>query len=381
MQSVTNNGAWSVAPEERPGNGEVLVLSTKEAEGLISTSECYDAIEIAYRELGTATAQYIPRRRMYIPLGDPEGQLYYWHNNIPGAVPHFNTVALRVDSAQVRSHEVNGLYRMDFPGDFAGFVLLFYLDTREIYGIVHDHALSALRVAATSAVVSKRLARPESEVMGLFGAGEQAKAQLMAHLDILPRLREVRLFITSEDRRRSAAEELASLSGVEVVPVDHPKEAVSGCDVVTTATNSSDPVFDGKWLEPGQHVNTMIGSDFFIKRREIDDEAIRRSDLVVVNSRPQAQIEQQPQIWGPVRNGWIDWDDVHEVADLVVQRINGRSHSDQITMHDNNVGMGVQFAATGAILVSNARAASKGTTIPTDLFMTRRSNPDEVYAP
>jgi alanine dehydrogenase len=363
----------------RPGAGEVLIISTKEAQGLISPEECYEAMEIAYSELGRGIAQYIPRRRMYIPLDKPDH--YYWHNNIPGVVPHYNTVALRIDSAQVRAHEVNGLYRMDFPGDFAGFVLLFYLDTRELYAVIHDHALSAIRVAATSAIASKRLARPESEVMGLFGAGEQAKAQLLAHTSIFPKLKKVKLYVTTESKRAQAAKELSELSGIEVEPVNHPKDAVSGCDIVTTATNSSDPVFSGEWLEPGQHVNTMIGSDFFIKRREIDDETVRRAEIIVINTRLQAQIEEQPQMWGPVRKGWIKWENVYDLGDLVNRKVNGRSHNTQITLHDNNVGMGIQFAASGAILAQNAREKGVGTTIPADLFMTRRSSQDEVFAP
>jgi len=95
-------------------------------------------------------------------------------------VPAFNTMALRVDSARVRLHEVNGQQRMDFPGDFAGFVILFRIDTREPYAIVHDHALSPVRVAATSAIVSRRLAGASPTTMGLFGAGEQARAQIAA---------------------------------------------------------------------------------------------------------------------------------------------------------------------------------------------------------
>jgi len=360
-------------------SNDVLVINTREAEGLLSPQECYSAIETAYMELGRGIAQYIPRRRMFIPLERPNH--YYWHNNIPGAVPYFNTVALRIDSAQVALTERDGKYRYEFPGDFAGFVLLFRLDTRELYAIVHDHALSALRVAATSAVASKRLVRPNPETMGLFGAGEQAIAQLLAHAALFPSLKQIKLFITTEANRNRAAQHLSELSGLEVIPVTSPEDVVRGSDFVTTATNSAEPVLKGKWLEPGQHVNTMIGGDFFVKRQEIDDECIRKADLIVVNSRLQAQIEEQPEFAGPIRKGWITWDNVHDLGDLVTQKINGRSNSEQITVHDNNVGMGVQFAAVGPLLVDKARENGIGTWLPGDLFMTRRSSEGEVFAP
>ena len=290
--------------------GQVLVINTHEAEGLLSPEECYTAVETAFMELGRGIAQYIPRRRMFIPLEQPDR--YYWHNNIPGAVPYYNTVALRVDSAQVALTERDGKYRYEFPGDFAGFVLLFHLDTRELYAIVHDHALSALRVAATSAVASSRLVRPNPEIMGLFGAGEQAIAQLLAHSTLFPSLKKVKLYITTVDNRSRAAKHLSELSGLDVIPVAHPEEAVKGSDFISTATNSAEPVLKGNWLEAGQHINTMIGGDFFVKRQEIDDECIRRADLVVVNTRLQAQLEEQPEFAGPIRKGWITWDHVHD---------------------------------------------------------------------
>ena len=46
---------------------------------------------------------------------------------------------------------------------------------------------------------------------------------------------------------------------------------------MTTATNSNEPVFDGDWLDGGTHVNTMIGSDYFLPRRETDEKTVLKS--------------------------------------------------------------------------------------------------------
>jgi alanine dehydrogenase len=357
---------------------EVLVLTNADMEGLLTIHECIDAVETAFRQLGQNVARTIPRSRIYLPLdGAGPGDTYYWFNNIPGAVPAFNTMALRIDSAQVRIREVAGLRRMEWPGDFAGLVLLFRLDTRELYGIVHDHYLSPLRVAATTAIGAKYLARSDARVLGLFGAGEQAKAKLLAACAVRP-VERVKLYITTAERRRQAAAELARLAGVEVEPVGHPREAVEGCDMVFCATNSNDPVFDGTWLQPGTHVVHNIGSDFFVKRQEIDEETVRRAGVVVVNLKQQVALDEQPALVNAIRRGYLAWADIHELGELVIRKIHGRSNDYEITLHDNNVGMGIQFAAVGALVVEKARAQGRGTRLPLDLFMTRREG---VYAP
>ena len=152
--------------------------------------------------------------------------------------------------------------------------------------------------------------------------------------------------------------------------MDHPREAVEGCDIVTTATSSNEPVFQGEWLEAGAHVNTMIGSDYFLPRRETDDETVLRSDIIVVNSRTSVRLDKQPELYLHLRRGTLGWDDIHEMGDLLVKRnIHGRSTGSQITYHNNNVGMGIQFAALGRLIYERAREHGRGTELDPRFFM------------
>ena len=118
----------------------VLVLTSKETEKLITMGECLRAMEDAFWELGPGIAQVIPRRRIITPR--PDRRSWHWLNVIPGAVPRFNVAAVRIDSATMTFPEVNGRIRMEFPGHFAGFVLLFDLTTCELLCIYHDHYVS-----------------------------------------------------------------------------------------------------------------------------------------------------------------------------------------------------------------------------------------------
>jgi ornithine cyclodeaminase/alanine dehydrogenase-like protein (mu-crystallin family) len=187
--------------------------------------------------------------------------------------------------------------------------------------------------------VTVRLARDDAKVMGLFGSGTQAILQVECHCAVMG-LQEVRLYSTRKERRENIARQMSQVVSARVIPVDHPREAVEGCDIVTTATNSNEPVFDGEWLQPGAHVNTMIGSDSFLPRRETDEKTVLRSDIIVVNSKESIKLDQQPELYPLLRRGVLDWDDICEVGDLLVKKkIHGRSSASQITYHNNNVGM------------------------------------------
>ncbi|HLI26762.1 MAG TPA: ornithine cyclodeaminase family protein [Chloroflexota bacterium] len=356
---------------------DVLVLTNADMEGLLTMEECIAVTEVAFRELGHHVAQVIPRRRIHLPQPGQE-RLWYWLNVIPGAVPAFDTAAVRLDSAQIRFRTVAGVNRMEFPGDFAGFVLLFSLRDRILKGIVHDHYLSPLRVGSTTGVAAKYLAREDATTLGIFGTGEQARAQVAAICAVRP-IRQVKVWSLRPENRARFAEEIGRTFNVDARPAASARDAVQGSDVVITATNSADPVFDGHWLEPGTHLVGMIGANRFDQRRELDDEAVGRCDLIVVNLKEQIEIDQQPELLSPLRKGRIHWEQIHELGELCTGRIPGRTTATQITHHNNNVGMGIQFAAVGDLVLKKARAAGRGTRLPLELFMTRRG--ESVYAP
>ena len=351
----------------------VLVLTNKDMEGLLTMDECIRACEEAFWEFGHGIAQVIPRRRIHTPLR--ETGTWHWLNVIPGVVPKFNLAAVRLDSAQLRFREVGGRTRMDFPGAFAGFVLLFDLKTRELVCIYHDHYVSPIRVAATSAIGVKYMARENAQTLGVVGTGVQAEPKVEAIALVRP-IRLVKAYSTNRENRKKFAEKLEKRLGIEVKAVDEPRAVVQGSDIVVAVTNSAEPVFNGEWLEEGTHVISTIGANRFDQRREIDDETVRRSSLVVVNLKEQVEIDQQPELMSPIRKGYLRWEDIHELGDVVTGKIVGRRRASEITHHNNNVGMGIQFAAAGAVIYEKARKEGRGTELPLELFMTPREGED-----
>lgn len=358
----------------------VLVLTNEEAAGLLDMKEAIGLMREAYHDFGSRRAQVIPRQRLYVPEPGYDDPTWFWLNVIPGIVPCHGVAAIRLNAAHTTYRREGGGTRQTIPGDFSGFVLVWDIATRELLGIVHDHAVSPLRVGATTGVAAEYLARDNAETLGILGAGKQARAQVEAMLCVRPGIREVKVFSPTRDNRERFAGTVAAEFGIDARAVDDAEAAVADTDVVIAATNSADPVVFGRWLTDGAHVISMVGASKFDGRREIDDEVARRAEVIVVNLREQVELDQQADILMPVRAGLTSWDNIHELGDLCIGAMRGRTSSSQITLHSNNVGMGIQFASVCKRVLEIARERGVGTELPSDLFMTRRGAGEE-YAP
>jgi alanine dehydrogenase len=354
----------------------VLVLKNDQMENLLPMSEEIEAIEQAFVELGQGKAMNAPRARLRTPWKEEGGQYYF--NNIMGLVPGVKSMALRIDSSFSRQIEVDGSKRRVYPGDFIGLVMLFDMDTCEILALMDDHFISTMRVGATSAVASKYLARKNSKVMALLGSGEQAKTQVTAHA-VVHKLAQVKVYSPTKKNRERFATELSEETGIDVVAVDSAEQAIRGSDIVTAATNTVDPVIQGKWVEPGMHLNSIVGGDGFLPRKELDDEAIKKADLIVVGYKPQIFLDKQAEFHDRLECGLVKAEDLHELGELLNGKCRGRENDKEITFFKNNTGMGIQFAATARKMYEKAREKGIGTELPLDLFMTKRG--DKLFSP
>jgi len=354
----------------------VLVLKNEQIEGLVPMAEEIEVIEQAFRELGEGVAMNSPRARLRVPWKEEGGQYYF--NNLMGLVPGMKSMALRIDSSFSKEVQVAGAKRRIYPGDYIGLVFLFDMDTCELLAIMDDHVISTMRVGATSGVATKYLARKDASVMGLLGSGEQAHTQLTAALAVRP-LKKVKIFSPTRENREKFAREMSAECKTEIVPVASAEEAIRGSDIVTAATNTVEPVVVGRWLEEGAHVNSIVGGDGYLPRRELDDEAIKRAGLIVVGYKAQIFLDRQAEFAERLERGMVKPDDLHELAELLTGKCRGRKSEKEITLFKNNTGMGIQFAATARKVYEKARENGIGAELPLELFMTRRGG--KAYSP
>jgi ornithine cyclodeaminase/alanine dehydrogenase-like protein (mu-crystallin family) len=134
-------------------------------------------------------------------------------------------------------------------------------------------------------------------------------------------------------------------------------------------TDASEPVFFGEWFSPGQHVTSVLGGNtprdsqgrpLKSPRRDLDDEAIRRSDILVINSRAQAEQDWQGDIVVPIEKGIVGWQRIYELSELVGGKVQGRKDARQITLYKNNGAQGVADVALAAFAANKAREKGLG---------------------
>src|SRR5437870_7633614 len=227
---------------------------------------------------------------------------------------------------------------MDFPSPLKrswGFVLLFSLPTGEPLALVHEFSLSAIRMGATTGIANRALAKKEAEVVGIFGTGDEARTNVAA-ICAVRKIESVKGYSSTREHRDRFAEEMTETVNVEVQPVSSPEAVVKGSDIVMCATNSSQPVFDGNWLEPGQLVTTIANTDGVHRRTEADATTMMRSDFIVLNNRETAITNQQRELLDLIEGNKFGWDKVCELGQVLTGQHPGRINQQQIIYYKSN---------------------------------------------
>lgn len=352
----------------------MILLNNEEVEKALTPRDAIGATETIYRELAEGKAINRPRSQTYMPVESKENPGFrYRFKSQEGSGVTSGVWALRITSDMAGFSYTAGVKRRRIlpvatGKRYCGLVILFDLEHIEPIAVMPDGVIQKVRVAALSVVGARCLAPPKPKVLGLFGSGWQAGA----HLEFLCseyRFEKIKVFSPNQEHCREFCAKMSAQLGQKIEPVDSPRHAVEGSDFVQAATAAWDAVFDGHLVEKGMYVASIGGSDASNKRREIDDETIRRADLYVVHSKEVARLDQSPDVWEIAQRGIKSWESIGEVQDLVAGNIKGRTSADQITVFNNNTGAGTQFAAVGAAVLKRARSMGLGREIPTEWFL------------
>jgi ornithine cyclodeaminase len=314
----------------------VRYLTDGDVERLVGVAEARVAVERAFRSFGQARAAVQARCRTAVGVAAGDVKL-----STLGAVLSDDGVL----GAKVYS---------TVGGRFSFLVVLFAADDGRRLAVLESDTLTRLRTGAASALAAEHLAAPGARRLALFGAGALARAHAAALAEVLP-LVEIRVV-----GRRGApvafAREIEAATGVPTCATTDPAAALDGADVVVTATRSTTPVFEGGLVRPGVHL-CAVGTSR-TDARELDDTALARCDRIVVEWKEQARAEAGGLVHA-VASGARSWDDVAELADVLLDRAPGRAGPDEVTLYQS-VGIGLEDVAVAAVAWRRAEVEGIG---------------------
>jgi alanine dehydrogenase len=237
-------------------------------------------------------------------------------------------------------------------------VILFDPDDGSILSIMDGGHITGMRTAAVCGVAAKYMARPDAEVLGLFGAGTQGRTHVEAINEVRP-LKLVKVYDPILGKASEFAKEVGVKLGIEMTEAKDPEAAVTGSDMISVTARTSAPVFDGRWLEKGTHV-TSIGSHGPTVQ-EIDSKTVAMAK-VVVDSKD-AILAEGGDILVPIGEGAISEDHIYaELGDLITGVKPGRTSEDEITLY-KSVGLALQDAAAAARAYRVAEEMGIGSTV------------------
>jgi ornithine cyclodeaminase/alanine dehydrogenase-like protein (mu-crystallin family) len=311
----------------------VLLLTEEDVRQVLTMEMALEAVEDGLRKMALDEAMNIPRAR----------------TQTDHAMQH-------VMSASAKSLGVMGYKAYTTSRKGAYFhVAIFDGKTGALQSLMQADYLGQMRTGAASGVATQYMARMDASEVGLFGAGKQARTQLIAVCKVR-KIRRVQLYSLNEERRRLFAEEMSSVCDTEIEPVPRPEMAAEDKDIIITATTSREPVLNGHWIAEGTHINA-VGSNF-LGKAEIDAVTVRRCESIVVDSKDQARIEAGDFVQ-PLEDGSIHWADIHELGQVIVGRYTGRAHPQDVTLF-KSLGIAIEDIAVAARVYAKAQAAGIG---------------------
>lgn len=314
-----------------------LFLSENDVKNLLTVEMALEAVESAHRDLALGLAIDTPRARSRLP----QTVLHI----LQGALPAQGVIGYKAYTSNKSGNRF--------------LVHLFDAAMGQLKAVIEADFLGMMRTGAASGVAARWLARPDSRVAGVFGAGWQAEGHVRAICAALP-LERVKVFSRKADKLAAFCQRLSDVTGVAVVPAESAEETVRGSDLVGTVTTAALPLFDASWLEPGVHINAA-GSNSLI-RQELSESAIRRCDLVTVDAVPTALAE-AGDLLPLIEKGRLHARQLIELGEIIVGRHAGRAAAGQITLFESQ-GMAIQDLAVALRVLAAAESLGAGVDMP-----------------
>jgi alanine dehydrogenase len=317
---------------------EILWLAQEEVTSVMDMSSDMQVVERAFRQHGLGRVQMPPKSYLYYTAYN--GDL----RTMPAYLEEENITGVKI----VNVHPGNP--DRGLPTVMALIVLL-SPETGAPVAIMDGTYLTDVRTGAAGGIAAKYLARKDSKVIGLVGAGNQAKTQLEALCEAFePEL--VRVTSRTKESSEKFIREMADITPSEI-RYEENVEKVCDCDILVTTTPTRKPIVKAQWIKDGTHINA-IGADA-VGKEELDPELLIRSKVIVDDI---VQALHSGEVNVPLSKHYISENDIHaELGEVIVGLKPGRTSDEEITIFDST-GLAIQDVASAHLVYE--RAVSKG---------------------
>ena len=348
-----------------------VLFHSDEVDELIPFKEAVAIAENALRNLKSPAGVNAPRKRLNLHRDIAEGSFDTVLNIYAGGSAAYGALGAQV--ALHRKAIVGNMQRRPpYNPDQTELALIYDTDTGSLLGIManrprHVGGAADLRTPAVSLAGLDQFARRDARRVGIYGSGQQAYSTFVG-LTEMRKIESAKIYSPTVAHREGFARKISQRTGVSVCAVEAPELAACDVDIILCMTNTNVPVIDGSWLEEGQYIISVVGSNIELvksgniaaPRREIDDETLKRCSFIVALSKEQAIDSQQGDIYWPVQNRVIGWNKVVDISDVLTGKVKGRSDDNQIILYKNQGGQGIVDIALAKKCYDLAKQHGKG---------------------
>jgi ornithine cyclodeaminase/alanine dehydrogenase len=324
-----------------------LLLSRDDVARVLTMPMCIAAVEGAFAAL--ARGEAIMPQRAAMKVADHGGLFLGMPAYLAGGQEALGVKVVTVYPDNPQRHDL---------ATTLGTLMLCDPATGAVSAIMDAGYLTAVRTGAASGVATRYLARQDARSCVVFGAGVQARQQLVAVHHVRP-LEQVQVIDTSTDAAAAFARDLGAELDLPIEPTDDAEAAVGAADIVITASSSPTPLLKGAWLRPGTHINN-IGSHA-PTTRELDTDAVVRSHYVADHRA--ASLAEAGDLLIPIAEGAVTAEHIQaELGEVINGDAPGRTSADQITLF-KSCGVAVQDMSTARAVYDAAREQGLGTEV------------------
>ena len=320
---------------------QLLYLSQADVESVgLTMAEIIELLETAFEEKGAGRVEIPPKPGIHPGEGDN------FIHAMPAYIPAMNSAGVKWVSGFPENHKRGLPY-------ITGLLILNDPETGLPLSVMDCVWITAMRTAAATAVAARRLARPDSSILGILGCGVQGRTNTEA-LQLLFPLDRVMAYDVSPESVESFAQRVSAELDLEVVPVDHPRGAVTGCDLVVTAgpiLKSPHATIKAGWLDEGAFASLVDFDSYW------HPAALKEADKFCTDDL--AQLEHYRQV------GYFqDIPPIHaDLGELVTGRKPGRQAARERTM-TCNLGLALDDMAVAPTLYQRAIELGIGAWLP-----------------